>query len=136
MIKGEKLHALLTRTTKVCSLCKCDKALSDFTKDGSRFGGRSHRCKTCDRARYKTSEAGRRSEAFRHEYAEKHPHVLAAWRTFNHAKNKGLVTPWPVCAVPECCETRLQAHHPDYSRPLDVVWLCQVHHKAAHKAHL
>jgi hypothetical protein len=36
-----------------------------------------------------------------------------------------------VCALPEC-ESRPQAHHPDYSKPLDVVWLCDDHHKQAH----
>jgi hypothetical protein len=25
-----------------------------------------------------------------------------------------------------------EAHHPDYSAPLDVVWLCSAHHKQAH----
>jgi hypothetical protein len=30
------------------------------------------------------------------------------------------------------CGTNAVAHHPDYSRPLDVVWLCQPHHKQAH----
>lgn len=41
------------------------------------------------------------------------------------------VIPWPVCAIPEC-DDKPQAHHPDYDRPLDVVWLCQSHHKQAH----
>lgn len=31
-----------------------------------------------------------------------------------------------------CCGQKAEAHHPDYSRPLDVVWLCQPHHKQAH----
>ena len=31
------------------------------------------------------------------------------------------------------CGNESEAHHPDYSRPLDVVWLCSSHHKEAHK---
>ena len=27
-----------------------------------------------------------------------------------------------------------EAHHPDYDRPYDVVWLCRKHHKAVHTA--
>lgn len=30
------------------------------------------------------------------------------------------------------CGSKAVAHHPDYDRPLDVVWLCQAHHKQAH----
>lgn len=48
-----------------------------------------------------------------------------------NAVRDGRVIPWPVCAVPECCG-KPQGHHPDYSLPLDVVWLCDAHHKAAH----
>lgn len=33
----------------------------------------------------------------------------------------------------ECGNERSQAHHLDYSRPLDVVWLCQRHHKKVHR---
>lgn len=32
----------------------------------------------------------------------------------------------------EVCGERAQAHHEDYSRPLDVRWLCQIHHSARH----
>lgn len=32
------------------------------------------------------------------------------------------------------CNTtkRLHAHHPDYSKPLDIIWLCALHHKQVH----
>jgi hypothetical protein len=30
------------------------------------------------------------------------------------------------------CGLDAVAHHPDYDQPLDVVWLCQPHHKQAH----
>jgi hypothetical protein len=35
------------------------------------------------------------------------------------------------CAV--CGASKAQAHHPDYTKPLWVVWLCSTHHRAAHR---
>jgi hypothetical protein len=32
-----------------------------------------------------------------------------------------------------CDEERVEAHHHDYSKPLDVTWLCVRHHRLAHK---
>ena len=34
----------------------------------------------------------------------------------------------------ECGETNVQAHHTDYSKKLEVVWLCVKHHKEVHKS--
>lgn len=59
------------------------------------------------------------------------PERAAARTTFSNAVRDGRVIPWPVCAVPDCCG-KPHGHHPDYSRPLDVVWLCDMHHKEVH----
>ena len=32
-----------------------------------------------------------------------------------------------------CGVTRVHAHHTNYSKPLEIQWLCNVHHKEAHK---
>ena len=65
-------------------------------------------------------------------YSIKYPERYAANIAVSSALRTGTLLPWPVCAMPECSTTDLVAHHPDYSRPLDVVWLCQVHHRAVH----
>jgi ferric-dicitrate binding protein FerR (iron transport regulator) len=33
----------------------------------------------------------------------------------------------------EVCGGKAEAHHDDYSKPLEVRWLCRAHHKAAHQ---
>jgi hypothetical protein len=44
----------------------------------------------------------------------------------NHAVKKGIIkrTPCVLCGSIK----RLHGHHSDYSKPLDVVWLCHKHH--------
>ena len=43
------------------------------------------------------------------------------------ASGKLVKTPCHVCG-----EVQVEGHHPDYSRPLDVVWLCRKHHNEVH----
>ena len=43
---------------------------------------------------------------------------------------RGKLIPEP-CAV--CDDPKVEAHHLDYSKPLDVVWLCRVHHIQLHQ---
>lgn len=33
----------------------------------------------------------------------------------------------------EVCGEKAVAHHPDYSKPLEVKWLCKIHHRAEHE---
>jgi hypothetical protein len=46
------------------------------------------------------------------------------------AKRNGTLKPQP-CKV--CGEKHTQAHHHDYTKPLDVVWLCARHHAEQHR---
>lgn len=48
----------------------------------------------------------------------------------NAIRNKQIVRqPCEVCGNPKS-----QGHHEDYSKPLDVTWLCSKHHGERHKA--
>ena len=64
-------------------------------------------------------------------WAAKHPERRKANVLLDNAVRDGRVIPWPTCAIPDCC-SKPHGHHPDYNRPLDVVWLCDAHHKEAH----
>lgn len=140
-----------------CKQCNTAKDASDFyagnksrCKECIKSGVRANRAanlehyRAFDKARasqphrvaarkaYQQTEAFSRSHnAAAKRWAAKHPERRRANYLLDNAVRDGRVTPWPVCAVPECYR-QPQGHHPDYSRPLDVVWLCEVHHKAVH----
>jgi hypothetical protein len=71
-------------------------------------------------------------QEYNEQYRLEHPLRYLARNIVNNAVRDGKLIPWPVCAVPEC-NGKPEAHHADYSRPLDVVWLCSVHHKQVHE---
>lgn len=55
----------------------------------------------------------------------------AGWTAHKHvanAKRRGELVPEPC----EICGARAEAHHPDYSKPLEVRWLCRRHHVRWH----
>lgn len=82
-------------------------------------------------SRFRKTEKGKLSvtrsrNTFRLRFPEKH----AAHIRLNNAVASGKIQKLP-CAV--CGSTfKVQGHHHDYSKPLDVDWLCQEHHKEKH----
>ena len=63
------------------------------------------------------------------KYKEK---VLARVKVNEAIRTGKLVKP-NECSVCYQQEMRIVGHHPDYSKPLEVIWLCDVCHKAIHK---
>jgi hypothetical protein len=85
--------------------------------------GREHR------RNYQRSESGKaRHAAANKAHRQRNKDRLAAHNAVSKAILRGKLQQQP-CWV---CGEKAQAHHPDYSRPLDVVWLCDKHHKEAH----
>ena len=132
---------------KTCSCCNQEKPRSDFQVRKASKDGLTSSCKFClkdrDAKRY-PKERERRSELNkRYVNSERgkisHKISVEKWQSLNanrraahvllgSALKKGTVVKHP-CFI---CGEKAEAHHPDYDRPLDVVWLCPLHHKQAH----
>jgi hypothetical protein len=82
--------------------------------------------------RYKGTEkfvaAGRRGTA---KHKKKYPEKNRARVLVGRAIVDGRLVRQP-CEV--CGDQKSHAHHEDYSKPLDVMWLCHKHHIALHRA--
>ena len=65
----------------------------------------------------------------RRRFIERHPAKRAAHVAVGNALRDGKLTRQPC----ETCGDRAQAHHDDYSKPLDVRWLCTTHHAEWHR---
>lgn len=76
--------------------------------------------------RYRQSPLGKLKKK---RYYEKSPEKLIAHSAVHAAVRYGKL----VRGSCEVCGGVAEAHHADYSRPLEVRWLCLVHHRAEHE---
>jgi hypothetical protein len=60
-----------------------------------------------------------------------YPEQTKAKRAVREAIKSGWLIRQP-CAVCGCAD-RIEGHHPDYSKPLEVIWLCSPCHRAEHR---
>ena len=74
--------------------------------------------------------------SYKKHYLKRKKHYINRDKTKYNARclvrtriKRGLLQRLP-CEV--CGEAKAQAHHDDYSKPLDVRWLCPKHHKEVH----
>ena len=86
--------------------------------------------------RYQKTTAGKLSmEASRTKWVEKSPEKRAAHVILGNAVRDGLVIKPEFCS--KCgkkeVSRRIHAHHHDYTKPVDVTWLCAQCHKDEHK---
>lgn len=134
-------------TSKRCFKCLCEKPLEAFYAHARMADGLLGKCKECTKkdasahrmANLEVARAYDKSRANLPHRRALASRVMSAWKAafperreahhkVAYALRTGALTKQP-CWV---CGLNAVAHHPDYSRPLDVVWLCQPHHKQAH----
>jgi hypothetical protein len=83
---------------------------------------------------YRKTKAGIMSKKRSYEKERYHSpeKIRARWTTSNLLRSGKIVRP-EKCS--RCnCEGRIEAHHPDYSLPKKVIWLCHICHTSEHKS--
>lgn len=146
---------------KECFKCRASKPLDEFYLHPEMADGRLGKCKDCtrrdvrsnrvvridyyrhyDRGRamnperveqrveYLVSEAGKSAKrrSIQNERL-KFPHKTKARQALARAVRSGKLARKP---CEKCGDANSQGHHADYSKPLDVNWLCARHHAQAH----
>ena len=146
---------------KYCRQCETDVRVADFYRARGMSDGRMSICKACHRANvrahrlanpehYRQYESARASLPHRVEarleyqqtpegraaanrgkraYLDRNPVKRAAHIAVGNAIRDGRLMRQPC----EVCGDVAQAHHDDYSKPLDVRWLCTTHHAEWHR---
>ena len=135
---------------KTCSKCGLSKSREDFHKDSSRKDGLRSNCKKCaclSTQEYRDTDAGKiaiakakkkyrgskkgKATIYAHDRRHKRDskEKIKARDAVKYALRTGKLKKEPC----HCGETKVQAHHEDYSKPLKVEWLCIKHHKKLHR---
>ena len=138
---------------RYCSKCKIEKEKSEFNKDKSNKDGLCVWCRECRnkylrnyKKKYVQTEtykiqARKDDKKFRLRHPdriyaiikrkrEKYPIKYKANNKVSDAIHRKILIKKP-CII--CGETKVDAHHEDYNKPLDVIWLCRKHHWELHK---
>lgn len=119
---------------KRCGHCEKAKPAHSFNKCCRSATGLRAQCKECMAAQrealsgyYKKWRGKPSSKRFYREYRKKldRDRPICRW-----ARNKARSLEREPCEV--CGEDPAEAHHTDYLKPLDVMWLCRKHHNEWH----
>ena len=151
----------MTPPVKTCFKCGQEKPITEFYKHPKMGDGYFDKCKECtkddnnknrdkklsyykeyDRSRamlpkrvearkaYAHTENGKRSRMeTTKKYRRENPEKWLAHAAVSYAIKTGKIIKKP-CEI--CGASFVHAHHPDYSKPLEVIWLCPAHHRMIH----
>ena len=143
-LEGVPIVSPITGTEKRCK--GCGKKVNKSDCCPSEFKHENPRCRKCEAKRrrewreenpekvkdYCRASREKHKDKMR-EYHKKYSNenriVKNAQQLSYNALKKGKIKKLP-CAV--CGSHESQKHHPDYSKPLDIIWLCSRHHMRLH----
>lgn len=131
---------------KQCFKCKRRRALSRFYPHPMMADGYLGKCKDCtkrdvalnyeehrteksayDQQRNKKPKRKAAQARYQQNTRERNPEKYKARTAVGNAIRDRRLIRQPCQVQP--CETKAQAHHSDYSKPLEVDWLCFKHHR-------
>ena len=137
---------------KICIKCKKAKPLSGFYKHPQMKDGRLNKCKECsredstnhrndnidkirgyDRERGKLSHRSKFSTKTTQRIRKQFPHIYKAQTIVNNTVRSGELVKPDICSACDKKGRQIEGHHDDYSKPLDIIWLCSACHKQLHR---
>ena len=119
---------------KICNKCKVKKPKEDYYFDNKTFRYLRY-CKECQNKQQadwmKLNPQSTRD--YQRSYSKRFPEKIKAGKKIEYAikTNKIIRKPCLICGL-----EKSEGHHPDYSKPLEVVWLCRRHHLNVHNKKL
>lgn len=135
--------------SKKCFKCNTVKPLEEFYKHPKMADGHLNKCKECNKKdvsdnRLKNINRIRqydRERAKRPERAKAALEIVRAWRQADkrrqicHSAVSVAIRNGSLIRQPciRCGNEKSVAHHEDYDKPLEIMWLCQPCHKQRHK---
>jgi len=139
----------MIRFEKECFKCKTIKPLEEFYKHSAMADGYLNKCKMCakDDANKHRADNLEKIRAYDRQRG-KNPERIAAsteisrlWRKEDarraraHSAVARAVRSGDLIRQPciRCDSKKTEAHHEDYDKPLEVMWLCTPCHKQRHK---
>lgn len=130
---------------KRCSACKELKSLDDFGQNRSTKDGKNHRCRPCARKLRGSDPVGHAEANYRYRqryperarekarrYRERNRDKIRARDRLNYAVKSGAMIRPDACEDCGVTDRPIEAHHRDYSKPLEVRWLCDRCHLVEH----
>lgn len=132
--------------TKICFKCNQALPITCFYKHRRMYDGHLNKCKECtkndvreyrlanlDKIRAYDRERGNRlTPEYMKAYILVYPNKYKAKNMVNNAVRDHKLFREP-CET--CGHEETHAHHDDYLKPLNVRWLCPIHHKKWHSEH-
>ena len=133
---------------KACKRCGVYQPMESFYKHNGMADGHLNFCKPCVKKRvsgrwYNNAETHREQERLRYRKRRNNPEFVKRAKDYQreyrtpeisraHNEVYRKLTKPPKC---ELCGVKCkpEAHHPDYTEPLRVIWLCSPCHKQLHK---
>jgi hypothetical protein len=127
------LSFLAADGVKKCRLCLQVLPIANYCKMARTLDGLETRCRECNKARVRAIRDKTPGYNTKHSrnFKERHPEKRAAHLAVARALRAGTLTKQP-CLI--CGNIKAESHHDDYTKPLDVIWLCRQHHAAHHEA--
>lgn len=136
-------------SAKFCSRCANAKPLTEFYKRAASYDGLQPVCKDCDNEMRRDRYYGNheRELEYRNQYQrsahgyERHLAANRNWRRRNKTKQRAHAAVAYAIRVgklerkpcEECGAQPTEAHHDDYSKPLEIRWLCKRCHDEHHR---